>query len=249
MVEARNELIKFIQEGNGIREKVIALLEAIQRFRPRLFESYGKQVCKFDTEFSQLYKQFLDYDKRAGLFSETLAMAIATDMAGNFARLPTLDENTLFSIYTSHLSLHRETLRNLLRDTENRINNHKEILNNKKIRYFSGVSLFVAVVGILLTIVTINQSEKVKILEFSNKVQSIHFENAHNQKALAQHISEIKDNKIDFGASHYYFLTDFYKNNWEIISQLSAPCVQTYFDLIISMGGRKRGERFPNSDI
>ena len=152
MTEARNDLVKFIQEGNGIREEAINLLEDLQRFHLRFFESHGESLRDFDTKFSHLYRKFLNYDKRAGLFSETLAMAIATDSNGNFARLPTLDENTLFSIYTSHLSLHRETLRNLLRDAENRITSFREVSNNRVVRFIAWASLVVAVIGILLAI-------------------------------------------------------------------------------------------------
>ncbi len=149
-MEARDKLVKFIQEGNGIREEATALLENIQSFQPKVL-GYKKWVNEFDNKFSKLYKKFLNFDKEAGLFSETLAMALAVDQNGKFVRLPTLDEYTLLSIYASHLSAHRETLRNLLRDAENRINNHREALNNRKIRFIAFVSLVVAVISILIT--------------------------------------------------------------------------------------------------
>ncbi|MBI4094701.1 MAG: hypothetical protein HY435_00720 [Candidatus Liptonbacteria bacterium] len=150
-MEARDKLVKFIQDGNGIREEATALLQNIQGFQPKLF-GYKNLVNKSDDKFSELYRKFLNFDKETGLFSETLAMALAVDQNGKFVRLPTLDEYTLLSIYASHLSAHRETLRNLLRDAENRINSHREALNNRTIRFIAFISLIVAVISILLTL-------------------------------------------------------------------------------------------------
>ncbi|MEK7508061.1 MAG: hypothetical protein AAB602_03195 [Patescibacteria group bacterium] len=146
------QLLDFIHEGNGIRENSIALLKDLRKFKPKVFGN-RKKLSKYETRFFDTDDDFLEYDKDAGLWVESLAVAnVITETPGH-TRQPTLEERNLFSIHASNLDAQRGTLRNLRRDIENRIHNFKEETNNKTLRFVAYVSLVVAVAGVILTMV------------------------------------------------------------------------------------------------
>ncbi|MCR4328332.1 MAG: hypothetical protein NUV53_02325 [Patescibacteria group bacterium] len=151
----RNEKVKFIQEGNGIREQSITVLTDLQSFRPKNSRKDRLKIEEFEIKSSALDKEFLDYDKRAGLFSETLAMAITVDEKSNSVRTPTLEEHTLLSIHASHLSAQRETLRNLLYDIKEKINNKRDTLSTQTAEKNSLISLRIATLSVVIAIIGI----------------------------------------------------------------------------------------------
>ena len=89
------EKLSFIQEGNGIREKAIILLKDLKNFEPRFFRRNVKDLSTYEIKLFDLYEKFLDYDRRAGLWSESLAVAIVTEQ-NNQTRYPNLEERTVF---------------------------------------------------------------------------------------------------------------------------------------------------------
>ena len=137
--DQRDELIR---TASNLRTNAVQLLSRVRNFHTSLRR---KILLDLEGQFDQLLRSFISYDSETSHLLSELATARIVNMKP-------IDLNTQirFAIIATALSSERETLRSLLQEIGNTLNNHRAHANTLTALTIATASLIAALIGLFL---------------------------------------------------------------------------------------------------
>lgn len=155
-------------QGIELRGKVSKLLQTARKLRLRIRNSILRtELRKLEEAYDQLYAEFVSYDSYVSSFFGIASRPARSDEEIEEGRVGTYDISRQgpLLIYAYNLSSQRETVRALLQDLGNLINNHEAQANNICATLIALAALFTTVtLSVIQLIIQLYSAAEVHIL-------------------------------------------------------------------------------------
>ncbi len=139
---------RLYREGTQVRQTALALLVFVQGQQITLREAFlRRDLSELGDSYQRLFQQYLEFENRVSDFLQKVA---TTRQMRTQAGLEPVSLNLLltFSVYTSQLSTHRDSLRSLVHEVG-------EVLSSKRGQANTLAAISVALVSLLVSLVSL----------------------------------------------------------------------------------------------
>ena len=143
--DQRDELIR---TASNLRTNAVQLLSRVRNFHTSLRR---KPLLDLEVQFDQLLRSFVSYDSETSHLLSVLASTRSVIDTTTGDKQPVkLNTQIRFAIITAALSSERETLRSLLQEIGNTLNNHRSHANTLTALTIATASLIAALISLFL---------------------------------------------------------------------------------------------------
>jgi hypothetical protein len=141
--------------GIGLRSKTLELLKDARAYKVAFWRSDKNEVDFFAKRYDKLYEGYMDYDSRVESYTRMCSDPWYRDEETNVMLSKDIDHLSKLNISSDGLLAQRESVRLVLSDVSNQINNLYSELNNVFVNLLGVISLAIALASLVISLVAL----------------------------------------------------------------------------------------------